>query len=809
MTVGGQMVVINTPGSSNAPEHVASADYATRAGIADRAALAENLTDSSLAWEKIDSKDAATLAAAIADAASKYLSKLNPDTAQALITFLQGIAFGNGTYGIDGNGDAILHAINAQEALFDTLTAANAHFFNLIIDEVKSVGGQLIITPANCTAVDVQRNLASDDTLYRVFFRAEDEDKATVNQWAVGDQAIHYEFDVTAGTTRNYWRLVKAVSSEPVSVELPTGESVMCHWIDLSGNDCKSGSDLPYAGDDIAQLGNRNDAARQNAIIISAYNIPFIDTAPYMGDAAGIKAPLFASYNGINSYNIAQGNRVNVIARNGNLFRGEVHIEEGSTLSDGRDVNALGTEDGNLLLNTYFGGDYESEESGASVDMNADTPLWSDPLKHWTVSGGVNAGDYADAKSGRCVSLTEGVLSQPVSTESGAWYMLSFHASGSALSVSVGGRTETLQLTAARTRYDISVESDGTSGVTFSGSAILSDIIMTKGTLPVEWSRSPLDPDKAKADDIANDYLRKAISEASTSILGGLILSNIIKVGNYRLSEATGQWEMSQETGGMSGARNNDNSPFLWGGGDMVQAIHTIDKYKRNPAYEATPEEVAAMAQFVVTHGGRAILNDVILRGYIYALGGKFTGTVEATGGVFKNITTPNGSWSVDNVGNAVFRGVDGMYEIRIDASTRQLSIWGPSKTAGEGSFDPDPTAEKVELMNLGNFVHDGLTSVAPQIWMRRYCPNSPIAGGGLYEQIIKLDPANGIAFVTRTTSGGHVAETTSVLISSYDIFVEGNGVTSPLHFRNLPTSPAALTTGDVWNDNGTLKIVT
>lgn len=117
MTVGGQMVVINTPGSSNAPEHVASADYATRAGIADRAALAENLTDSSLAWEKIDSKDAATLAAAIADAASKYLSKLNPDTAQALITFLQGIAFGNGAYGIDGSGDAMLHAIERLVSL--------------------------------------------------------------------------------------------------------------------------------------------------------------------------------------------------------------------------------------------------------------------------------------------------------------------------------------------------------------------------------------------------------------------------------------------------------------------------------------------------------------------------------------------------------------------------------------------------------------------------------------------------------------------------------------------------------------------
>lgn len=41
------------------------------------------------------------------------------------------------------------------------------------------------------------------------------------------------------------------------------------------------------------------------------------------------------------------------------------------------------------------------------------------------------------------------------------------------------------------------------------------------------------------------------------------------------------------------------------------------------------------MAKFVVTHGGRAILNDIILRGYIYAIGGVFSGTIQAAGGVF------------------------------------------------------------------------------------------------------------------------------------------------------------------------------
>ena len=58
------------------------------------------------------------------------------------------------------------------------------------------------------------------------------------------------------------------------------------------------------------------------------------------------------------------------------------------------------------------------------------------------------------------------------------------------------------------------------------------------------------------------------------------------------------------------------------------------------------------MANFVVTHGGRAILNDIVLRGYIYALGGVFNGTVYANGGVFKSVTSPNGKFSIDEDGN-------------------------------------------------------------------------------------------------------------------------------------------------------------
>lgn len=612
------------------------------------------------------------LLADIRNSADHYLRKDIPDTAQALITFLQGIAFGDGTYNIDGNGDAVLRDINAQNALFESLTAQEAHFFNLIIDEVKSVGGQMVITPANCIADLVEPVTGENDRL-RVFFKAQDSDRSIDNQWQIGDQAVHYEFDTTSGTTRNYWRLVVGVSSEPVTKTVDGVTGVMCHWIDLSLSDCKDGSSGIEPGDHISMLGNRTDTSRQNAIIISAYNIPFIDTAPYLGHVQGIQAPLFASYTGINSFAITEANRLNVIAGNGNLFSGTLSVR--STLADGRPVNSLGTEEGNLLRNTAFTGDYESESVSADTEMTADTPLWSDPMDHWEHEN-AQAADSTYAKSGRCVSLAAGSISQTVGAATqGEWYMLSFFASGDSVTVNALGVERQADLTMMRTRLDFAFETEGgADSVTFSGTCVLSDIILTKGTIPVEWAKSPLDPDAAKREDMANDYLRKAIAEASTTINGGLVLTQMLKMGHYRRDNNDGVYKMTQETGGLSGVMNDGTSPFTWGGGTMQQAINAIDFYKGDPSAEPTDEDLADFAKFVVTHGGRAILEDVILRGYIYALGGLFRGGLQ--------------------IGKTDDQFV-------INASTGEVTMRGRSAVIDDSNGTPDPESSLLDLLKI------------------------------------------------------------------------------------------------------------
>jgi hypothetical protein len=84
---------------------------------------------------------------------------------------------------------------------------------------------------------------------------------------------------------------------------------------------------------------------------------------------------------------------------------------------------------------------------------------------------------------------------------------------------------------------------------------------------------------------------------------------------------------MTKMTGGMSGRYNGDNNNVaFWAGGDFASAMATVAKYAQDHTYQPTDEELATMAKFVVTHGGRAILNDIILRGDIFATGGEFIG---------------------------------------------------------------------------------------------------------------------------------------------------------------------------------------
>ncbi len=205
----------------------------------------------------------------------------------------------------------------SDEITVDYLTVTKAaHFFKLIIDEIKASQGQIIITPANAV-VDKVDEISGG---WRCYYRAKDGKKEIYNCFEVNDQVVCQTFNVATGTSYNvsntyYWRKVTATGSTQAVID---NELTDCHYFDLSSTDCDQYSiSAPKAGDNCVMLGNRTDTTRQAAIIISAYNSQFLDK--------GLKAPSIVQYQGINDYDLSK-HRMNVIAANGNTFIGDFQV---------------------------------------------------------------------------------------------------------------------------------------------------------------------------------------------------------------------------------------------------------------------------------------------------------------------------------------------------------------------------------------------------------------------------------------------------------------------------------------------------
>lgn len=273
--------------------------------------------------------------------AQMFLRKNQPDTAQALLTFLQGFLVGNTFYGMNADGDATTRNINNA----DTITTVNlevqgaAHFFQLIIDQVRSVGGRIVLSLASCDiahveylAADgttVQEGYSSDTAYFRCYFRADDNNASTTNNFSPGDLAICQTFNIGEGEhsdTGNtfYWRKVTYCSYSALTYDFDRNGNKY-YFINLSnrpGEYADNSNAIPTIGDSIVQLGNWSVAERASAIVLSAYDDGWLDTE--------IKAPSIAQYVGVgmdetDRWNMAKC-RYTWLARNGNQITGNLRV---------------------------------------------------------------------------------------------------------------------------------------------------------------------------------------------------------------------------------------------------------------------------------------------------------------------------------------------------------------------------------------------------------------------------------------------------------------------------------------------------
>ncbi len=302
------------------------------------------------------------------EGARYYLSKNNDDTASGNITFEQGIkVLGDAGVGgvlsagsldvtdsvevggfaqfddavrIDGKTEMLDDASVAGELTTKNLTVTGqAHFFELVIDKIKAAGGTYIFSAANSFNVEQTATHESDgsvpDGVVRLYWLAENGGSGSMNTWEVGDQAISMDFNrAKVGTTyeaknKYWWALVTATSGDTPATLTVDGVSHDYHWIEVSTTDCADGCTVESEiGDAVAQWGSRSDdKKRQAAQMIAAYKSP----------DAGVEAPCWVQYVGIDSFTITDANRRNVVAYSGNVFKGSFTAES-TTGGEDRDI---------------------------------------------------------------------------------------------------------------------------------------------------------------------------------------------------------------------------------------------------------------------------------------------------------------------------------------------------------------------------------------------------------------------------------------------------------------------------------------
>ena len=565
-----------------------------------------------------------------------YADGIAGNTFADLVTFLKGFLVGK-----NGNGWTVLEDGTTQAVVDRLYVKIKAVFDELEVKKKTHVGGEQIISPAGMKCVRVEEL----DESYRCFFLSEVDGVTINNEFTVGTLALAQEFNIKEGTSHNvsnryYWREVTGVGSD---------------YIDLSKTNADKDSDVPAAGDDIIGLGHLTDITRQAAIILSSVNETSPSITFYQGintfslagkEVIGLGFDKSTGHAYINVYGDAyigakdESTYIRYSQKGGVDIKGMFHIEQGSTgwrnmeglpdeiqaaadlaqkAQDAIDNAAVGSV--NLLRNSGFTGDYESETLSSDTQLSADTELYSKQLKHWTGVATVSA----DSAAGSGYSAAIGSLSQSVSLIKGESYVISYKAKGTSVSVSCGDFSTTQPLTSSYQRYTHKITFNGSGIFLISGTATVCDLQLERGTIATDWRPSILDNDKSMAGFQAINYIASAIKDGSVDILGGLILANMVQLGNYK------DGKMQKVTAGVSGIYNDDDDVAFWAGGKLEQAIRTVMRFRNDPNYQPTDEEWENMANFVVAHGG-----DVFLRGYIYALGGKFRGVVEALGGFFR-----------------------------------------------------------------------------------------------------------------------------------------------------------------------------
>lgn len=406
----------------------------------------------------------------IASEGSKlFLSKTKQDVAQKLIRFWEGIAFGeqsdSNVLGISSDGIATLKevvsaafrsgALGSGFKLGDyngsgdsylevdrLLVRKTAEFIKLVIRELQSVGGEIVLSPASMkiSKVDFLRKgtllpeygptpLRYD--VYRCSFLTKRGDEEITNPFAVNDLVRCQTFNIKEGTTANaknkyYWRRVTMVGTDYIDI------------LALSGGNY--GDSQPEVGDELVQMGNTTDVARQSVLYLSAY---------------GDDSPSIKLYKGVNDYTL-DGKEIFVVSRDeiyalASMFK--LKVKDGSTTKEMTLAELVMNVDG--LTSTVAANKQEIENRVSKIEQTTDkislqvetttnlkNCIVGSALREWdditkiaaslsqtvtiTSGGGVGGSNYATfSASGASANTYTGLYFKDVRVTAGKTYVFS------------------------------------------------------------------------------------------------------------------------------------------------------------------------------------------------------------------------------------------------------------------------------------------------------------------------------------------------------------------------------------------------
>lgn len=321
----------------------------------------------------------------IASEGSKlFLSKTKQDVAQKLIRFWEGIAFGeqsdSNILGISSDGIATLKEIvsaafrsgalgsgfklgnysNSEDSYLEVdrlLVRKAAEFVKLVIRELQSVGGEIVLSPASMKISKVQflragtllpESAPLQYDVYRCSFLTKQGDEEITNPFVVNDLVRCQTFNIKEGTTANaknkyYWRRVMRVGTDYIDILALSGDTY--------------GDSQPEVGDELVQMGNTTDVARQSVLYLSAY---------------GSDSPSIKLYKGVNDCTL-DGKEIFVVSRDeiyalASMFK--LKVKDGDTTKETTLAEIVANVDG--LSSTVASNKQELENRMSKIEQNTD-----------------------------------------------------------------------------------------------------------------------------------------------------------------------------------------------------------------------------------------------------------------------------------------------------------------------------------------------------------------------------------------------------------------------------------------------------